>query len=121
MNSNPINFNPQKALFIEKLSVLKNNDVILKMSFSFSSLNYKQKSLIAEVVFLFVIGVASPFAVGLQQWSWISNTFSYVFLSVLGLPVIILFYSMYLPYTVGEHRYFVAALLFPCYILLYEL
>jgi two-component system LytT family sensor kinase len=101
--------------------VLTNNDVILKMSFSFSSLNYKQKSLIAEVVFLFVIGVVSPFAVGLQSWSWISYTFSYVFLSVLGLPVIILFYRAYLPYTVGEKRYLLAAVLFPVYILLYEL
>ncbi len=121
MNSNPPKFNPQKPMFIEKLRVLTNNDVILKMSFSFSSLNYKQKSLVAEIVFLFVIGVVSPFAVGLQTWSWISFTFSYVFLTVLGLPVIMLFYRVYLPYTVGRDRYFLAALLFPCYILLYEL
>lgn len=121
MNSSSIKFNPQKALFIEKLSVLPNNGVILKMSFSFSSLNYKQKSLVAEVVFLFVTAVVSPFAVGLQTWSWISYTFSYVFLSILGLPVIMLFYRVYLPQTVGKNRYFLAVLLFPCYILLYEL
>jgi two-component system LytT family sensor kinase len=108
-------------MFIEKLSGLTNNDVILKMSVIFSSLNYKQKSLIAEVVFLFVIGVVSPFAVGLQTWSWISYTFSYVFLTILGLPVIMLFYRVYLPYTIGKDRYFLAALLFACYILLYEL
>ncbi len=108
-------------MFIEKLSWLTNNDVILKMSFSFSSLNYKQKSLIAEVVFLFVIGVVSPFAVGLQTWSRISFTFSYVFLTVLGLPVIMLFYRVYLPYTVGKKRYIIAGVLFPVYILLYEL
>jgi len=121
MNSNPINFNLQKPMFIEKLSVLTNNDVILKMSFSFSSLNYKQKSLIAEVVFLFIIGVVSPFAVGLQQFSWISYTFSYVFLSVLGLPVFMLFYRVYLPYTIGKKRYILAGIFFPVYILLYEL
>jgi two-component system LytT family sensor kinase len=121
MNINAIKFNPQKALFIEKLSGLTNNDVILKMSFSFSLLSYKQKSLVAEVVFLFVIGVVSPFAVGLQTWSWISFTFSYVFLTVLGLPVIMLFYRVYLPYTVGKNRYALAGVLFPVYILLYEL
>ena len=108
-------------MFIEKLSGLTNNDVILKMPFSFSSLNYKQKSLIAEVVFLFIIGVVSPFAVGLQQFSWISYTFSYVFITVLGLPVIMLFYRVYLPYTFGKKRYILAGIFFPVYILLYEL
>ena len=91
------------------------------MPFSFSSLNYKQKSLVAEVVFLFIIGVVSPFAVGLQQFSWISYTFSYVFITVLGLPVIMLFYRVYLPYTFGKKRYILAGIFFPVYILLYEL
>jgi sensor histidine kinase YesM len=91
------------------------------MPFSFLSLNYKQKSWVAEILYLFVIGVLSPFAVGLQTWSWISYTFSYVFLSILGLPIIILFYRLYLPYTIGKKRYFLAVLLFPVYIMLYEL
>jgi two-component system LytT family sensor kinase len=91
------------------------------MSFSLQPLTYKQKSLIAEVSFLLVIGVLSPFTVGLQTWSWVSYMLSYVFLSILGLPVIMLFYRMYLPHTIGKRRYILATVLFPVYILLYEL
>jgi two-component system LytT family sensor kinase len=91
------------------------------MPFSFLSLNYQQKGNIAEIVFLFVIGILSPFAVGLQTFSWMSLTLSYVYVCILGLPVIILFYRLYLPYTIGKKRYVLAVLLFPVYILLYEL
>ena len=34
------------------------------MAFSFSTLNYKQKGLAAEIAYLFVIGILSPFAEG---------------------------------------------------------
>jgi two-component system LytT family sensor kinase len=91
------------------------------MPFSFSSLNYQQKGNVAETIFLFVIGVLSPFAVGLQTFSWMSLTFSYTYVCILALPVIILFYRLYLPYTIGKKRYILAFLLFPVYILLYEL
>ena len=93
------------------------------MPFSFSKLDYKQKSLTAEVSYLFVIGVLSPFCVGLQTWSraTIPNSIGYVVINILQLPVIILFYRVYLPRTVGKKRYGLFALLLPLYLFLYGL
>ena len=91
------------------------------MAFSFSSLSYKQKSLIAEIIFLVFISVLSPLAVGLQVFSKISYTLSLVLLNILQSPVIILFYRVYLPLTVGKKKYFLALFLFPVYLILYEL
>lgn len=91
------------------------------MAFSFSSLSYKQKSLIAEISYLVFIAVLSPFAVGLQIFSKLSFTLSLVLINILQLPVIVLFYRAYLPYTIGKKRYFLAGLLFPIYIILYDL
>ena len=91
------------------------------MPFSFSSFTYKQKSRIAEISYLFVIGVLSPFCVGLQTWSVdkIPNSLSYVVVNILQLPVIILFYRIYLPHTVGKKRYDLFTLLLPVYVVLY--
>ncbi len=93
------------------------------MPFSFSKLNYKQKGWIAELFYLTVISVLSPFSVGLQTWSVdkIPNSLGYVVINILQLPVIILFYRLYLPYTVGKKRYFLFAVLLPIYIFLYGL
>jgi two-component system LytT family sensor kinase len=91
------------------------------MPSSFSTLTYQQKSIVAEITYLLVIGVLSPLAVGLQTFSWISYTLSYVLLNIMGLPVLLLFYRVYLPQTIGRRRYLLAAVLFPFYILLYEL
>ena len=91
------------------------------MQFSFSTLNYKQKSLMAELIYLFVIGVLSPFAVGLQIFSSLSSVLSLVLVNIFQLPVIILFYRIYLPYTIEKRRYRLAVILLPVYLLLYEL
>ncbi len=93
------------------------------MPFSFSNLSYKQKGNLAEFCYLFVIGVLSPFAAGLQIWSvnTIANSIGYTTVTVLQLPVIILFYRLYLPHTVGKKRYWLFALLLPVYIILYDL
>lgn len=91
------------------------------MSFSFSSLDYKQKSFLAEIIFLVFISVLSPFAVGFQVFSKISFTLSLVFLNILQTPVIILFYRFYLPFTIGKKKYILALFLLPMYIMLYEL
>jgi hypothetical protein len=91
------------------------------MPFSFAKLNYKQKSVIAEVAYLLVIGVLSPLAVGLQNFSYLSYTLSYVVLCVLMLPGLILVYRVYLPQTVGKKRYLLFFLLFPVYLAVYEL
>jgi two-component system LytT family sensor kinase len=99
----------------------KLKQVTLSMRFSFSALSYKQKGNLAEIIFLFVIGVLSPFATGLQTFSWVSYRLSYMYVCILGLPAIILFYRLYLPYTFGKERYALALLLFPIYILVYEL
>lgn len=91
------------------------------MPFSFTSLNYKEKSQVAEIAYLFFICVLSPFAVGFQIFSKLSFTLSLVLINILQLPVILLFYRFYLPFTIGRKRYLLALLFFPVYLLLYEL
>jgi two-component system LytT family sensor kinase len=92
------------------------------MSFSFSTLNYKQKSLVAEVFYLFLIGVLSPLAIGLQNFSWLSYALSYLLLNMLSLlPAILLFYRVFLPQTIGRRRYVLFFVLLPLYIAVYEL
>ncbi|NRF40231.1 sensor histidine kinase [Pedobacter foliorum] len=93
------------------------------MLISFENLNYKQKGNIAELLYLSIIGILSPFAVGLQTWSQdkIPNSLGYVTVSILQLPVIILFYRLYLPHTVGKKRYLLFFALMPFYIALYGL
>jgi two-component system LytT family sensor kinase len=88
---------------------------------SFSTFTHKRKEFLAEIVFLFFICVLSPLAVGFQIFSKFSFTLSLVLINVLGLPAILLFYRFYLPYTIGRKRYFLFAILFPLYILIYEL
>jgi two-component system, LytTR family, sensor kinase len=93
------------------------------MRFSFSALNYKQKGLVAEMAYLFVIGVLSPFGEGLQIWSvhTIAYSLSYVLINIFQFPVIILFYRWYLPRTIGKKRYLLFIFLLPVYIVLYGL
>ncbi|HLY68322.1 MAG TPA: hypothetical protein VKR53_01255, partial [Puia sp.] len=93
------------------------------MAFSFSALNSKQKGLVAEIAYLFVIGVLSPFGEGLQIWSvhTISYSLSYVLINILQFPAIILFYRWYLPATIGKKHYLLFIGLLPVYFLLYGL
>ncbi|RBL92396.1 sensor histidine kinase [Chitinophaga flava] len=91
------------------------------MRFRSFALSYKQKGLLAEFVYLFVTGVLSPLAVGLQIFSQFSFTLSLVLLNIFQLPLIVLFYRVYLPYTIGKGKYLLALVLFPVYILVYEL
>ncbi len=93
------------------------------MLFSFSTLSLKQQSLVTEIAFLLFICVLSPMAVGLQVFTLnkIPFTFSLVLLNVLSAPVIILFYRVYLPATVGKKKYLLAFLLLPIYIMVYEI
>jgi len=91
------------------------------MRISFSALSYRQKGLLAEALYLLVIGVLSPLAVGLQNFSFFSHTLSYVLLNILSLPALVLFYRAYLPQTIGKHRYILFVLLFPVFIAVYEL
>ena len=76
------------------------------MRFSFSKLTYQQKGIVAEFLYLFFIGIVSPFAVGFQIFSNISFTLSLVLLNILQLPVIIIFYRVYLPNTIGRKKYY---------------
>lgn len=91
------------------------------MRFSFSRLSYRDKGIFTELVYLFFIGIISPLAVGFQIFSKVSFTLSLVLLNILQLPAIIVFYRLYLPYTIGRGKYLLAFILFPLYLLLYEL
>lgn len=86
-----------------------------------SPLSYQQKGWIAEFIYLLVIGVLSPLAVGLQIFDQFSFTLSLVLLNILQLPVIMLFYRVYLPFTIGKSRYLLATVLFPLYVFIYEI
>jgi two-component system LytT family sensor kinase len=90
------------------------------MRFSFSKLTYQQKGMLAELIYLFFIGILSPFAVGLQIFGNLSFTLSLVLLNILQLPVIMIFYRVYLPYTIGKGKYILASFLLPAYLILYE-
>lgn len=90
------------------------------MSFSFQALTYRQKSRAAESAVLFFLTVLSPLAVGWQLFSSFSYTASLVFLNLLDIPVFLLFYRVYLPHTIGRQRYGLAILLFPLYLVIYE-
>ncbi|RFZ90768.1 hypothetical protein D0C36_17590 [Mucilaginibacter conchicola] len=88
---------------------------------SYPQLTYNQKSLIAEAAYLVFVCIVSPFATGMQIWGTLPFTLSLVFLNIINAPVIMLYYRVYLPYTIGQKRYLLFALLFPVYILVYEL
>jgi sensor histidine kinase YesM len=85
------------------------------------NLDYKKKSALAELLYLFFICVVSPLAVGLQIFSYFSYTLSLVLLNILSLPGIILFYRLYLPQTIGKRRYVLAIALFPLFLVVYDI
>ncbi len=90
------------------------------MRFSFSRLNYKQQSLVAESIGVFILGVVIPFSNGLQMWSKYSYIFSLVLATSFTFPSIFLFYRWYLPVTIGRKRYALFYLVFPIYLVIYE-
>jgi sensor histidine kinase YesM len=91
------------------------------MQLGLSSLDYKQRSVITEFIYLFIICVLVPFAIGHNIFDKYSLIFSLVLINCLHIPSIVLFYRWLLPYTFGKKRYGLFFLLFPLYILVYEL
>ena len=87
-----------------------------------TALNYKQKSLLTEISALFILSVLIPFFNGSQIWPGnYGYTFSLILLTCFQLPSIILFYRGLLPFTIGRKRYGLFVLLFPVYLLIYEI
>ncbi|MEO6980886.1 MAG: histidine kinase, partial [Mucilaginibacter sp.] len=91
------------------------------MSFDFSSLSYKQKALFTELIFLFVVCILIPFFMGLQIFSHFSWTIGLICVTALGFPSVMLFYRWLLPVTFGKKRYWLFLLLFPAYVVVYEI
>jgi sensor histidine kinase YesM len=86
------------------------------------ALSYKQQSLLTELSVLFLLSVLIPFFNGSQIWPGnYGYTFSLVLLTCFLLPSIILFYRWLLPFTIGRKRYGLFVLLFPVYLLIYEI
>ncbi len=84
--------------------------------------SYQQKSLLTEISALFILSVLIPFFNGSQIWPGnYGYTFSLILLTCFQLPSIILFYRGLLPFTVGRRRYGLIVLLFPVYLLIYEI
>ena len=86
------------------------------------ALTHTQKSLLTEIVCLFIISVVIPFVNGTQIWPGnYANIFSLVLLTSLQTPSIILFYRFLLPFTIGRKRYGLFVLLLPVYLVVYEI
>src|SRR6476661_2441944 len=83
--------------------------------------SFKQKFWISEAVYLVLLVVLIPFLVGLQIWDSFAFILSLVFLNILMAPSIILFYRFYLPKTLLNGKWLIFILLFPIYLLIYEL
>jgi sensor histidine kinase YesM len=83
--------------------------------------SYDKKIRLAEYIYLIILSVIIPLAVGLQIFKQFSFTLSYILINLLQIPSILLFYRWLLPRTLFNSRYlaFVAAL--PVYLLIYEL
>jgi two-component system LytT family sensor kinase len=92
------------------------------MLFSFSALSYQKKSLLIELICLFILCVVIPFSLGSEIWPEdYSFTLSLIFLNTLQLPATILFYRWLLPFTFGRKRYARFFLLLPFYLIVYEI
>ncbi len=91
------------------------------MGFDFSSLTYKQKAKLIELVFLLAVCILIPLFIGLQIFSNFSWTVGLICVTALGFPSVILFYRWLLPVTFGKKRYWLFLLLFPAYVVIYEL
>jgi two-component system LytT family sensor kinase len=91
------------------------------MQLRLSSLDYKQRSVITELIYLFIICVLVPFAIGHNIFDKYSLIFSLVLVNCLHIPAIVLFYRWLLPNTFGKKKYGLFFLLFPFYLVIYEL
>jgi two-component system LytT family sensor kinase len=91
------------------------------MQMSATLLNYRQKSLLTEWIYLAIIGIFIPLVIGLQIFSQFSFTLSLIFVSSMQIPSVILFYRWLLPYTFGRKKYLLFSALFPVFIVVYEL
>jgi two-component system LytT family sensor kinase len=91
------------------------------MQFSPASLTYKQKALLTELVYLFIICVMVPLTIGIQIFDKFSHTLSLILVNILHLPTIFLFYRWLLPFTFGRKKYGLFFILFPFYVVVYEL
>ena len=91
------------------------------MGFNFNTLPYRRKALYTELVFLFIVCLLIPLFIGLQIFSHFSWTIGLICVTALGFPSVILFYRWVLPVTFGKKRYWLFLLLFPVYVVIYEL
>lgn len=85
------------------------------------ALSYKQKLRWSEVIYMFILTVLVPYCFGLQQFDKQSHALSYVFVNMTSIPVIILFYRGYLEMIVFKKKWILSAVLFPVYLVIYEL
>lgn len=91
------------------------------MAANFLALSYKQKLWWSEFIYLFILTVIVPFCFGLQIFDQYSHTLSYVFINMGSIPVFILFYRGYLEKILFKGKWLYSILLFPFYLLVYEL
>lgn len=90
------------------------------MAINFSALSYQQKVRWTEFIYLFLLSVGYPFVIGIQIFPLFSHTLSLIFLNLVNVPVIVLFYRIYLQKILLEGRWLLSILLLPIWILLYE-
>jgi len=91
------------------------------MQLNLSAFNYRQRLIITEALYLFIMCVLVPFAIGHNIFDKYSFIFSLVLVNCLQIPAIVLFYSWLLPITAGRKKIWLLLLLLPIYLLVYEL
>ena len=90
------------------------------MGLKLSSLSYKQKVRWTEVLLIFILCAVVPYCAGLQLWDKNSLRLSYVVVSLVSIPVIVLFYRGYLEHILFKGKWLLSIVLFPVYLVIYE-
>ncbi len=95
--------------------------VFFRMIAWFEHLSYSRKIRVAEGLYLFVLVIVIPLAVGAQIFDRFSFTLSLVLVNLLQLPSILLLYRWLLPKTLFNKKGWLFVTALPIYVIFYEL
>jgi len=95
--------------------------LIWTMAINLSALSYQQKVRWTEFIYFFILTVAYPFIMGIQMFDQISHTFSYIFINLINIPIILFFSRSYLQKILLEGKWILSIILLPVWVLAYEL
>ncbi|TDO23900.1 histidine kinase [Pedobacter duraquae] len=85
-----------------------------------ATLTYRQKGAWIETIYLLILCVLVPLAMGIQIFTQFSHTLSYVLLNIMLIPVIMLFYKYYLERILFREKWILSVLLLPVYLFVFD-